>query len=52
VLIVDLWHPDLTPAEIAFLEGLHRYGAHQADSLTAYWAAKADSQAKARRLYD
>ena len=52
VLIVDVWHPDLTPAEIAFLEGLHRYGAYQADSLNAYWSAKAESEAKARRLYD
>jgi aspartate beta-hydroxylase len=52
VLIVDVWHPDLTPVEIAFLEGLHRYGAYQADSLSAYWAAKAESDAKARKLYD
>lgn len=52
VLIVDVWHPELTPAEIAFLEGLHRYGTWQAESLGAYWAAKAESEAKARRLYD
>jgi len=52
VLIIDVWHPELTPAEVAFLEGLHRFGAHQADSLSNYWAAKAQSQAQARKLYD
>jgi aspartate beta-hydroxylase len=52
VLIVDVWHPELTPAEIAFLEGLHRFGAHQAESLSNYWAAKAQSQSQARKLYD
>ncbi len=52
VLIVDLWHPELMPVEITFLEGLHRYGAYQADSLNAYWTAKTDSAAKARKLYD
>ncbi len=52
MLIVDLWHPELMPVETAFLEGLHRYGAYQADSLNAYWTAKADSTAKARMLCD
>ena len=52
VLIVDVWHPELMPAEIAFLEGLHRFGAHQAESLGNYWAAKAQSQSQARKLYD
>jgi aspartyl/asparaginyl beta-hydroxylase (cupin superfamily) len=52
VLIIDVWHPELTPAEIAFLEGLHRFGAHQAESLSNYWAAKAQSQSQARKLYD
>ena len=37
VLIVDVWHPDLTPPEIAFLEGLHRYCEHHAKSLIRYW---------------
>jgi aspartate beta-hydroxylase len=39
VLIVDLWHPDLTDEEVALLEGLHSYVAAQAASLTAYWSA-------------
>lgn len=52
VLIVDLWHAQLTPAEIVFLEGLHRFGAHMADTLASYWAKKEQSQALARKLYD
>jgi aspartate beta-hydroxylase len=52
VLIVDFWHPDLTPTEIAFLEGLHRYGAFQADSLGRYWSANAESKSKASSHYD
>jgi len=39
VLILDFWHPDLTPAEIAFLEGLHRFADFQATSLNRYWSA-------------
>ena len=39
VLIVDLWHPDLAPQEIALLEGLHYYTSAQAESLTRYWLA-------------
>jgi aspartate beta-hydroxylase len=41
VLIVDLWHPDLTPREIAVLEGMQRYAFHHARSLSAYWAGNA-----------
>jgi aspartate beta-hydroxylase len=52
VLIIDFWHPDLTPAEIAFLEGLHRYAAFHAVSLGRYWAANAEARAKARLHYD
>jgi aspartate beta-hydroxylase len=37
VLIIDLWHPDLEPEEIALLSGLHRYGMSVAESLTRYW---------------
>lgn len=52
VLIIDLWHPDLTPTEIAFLEGLHRFGHYQAVSLNRYWAANAKARTKARTHYD
>lgn len=37
VLIIDVWHPDLTAREVSFLEGLHRYGAFHAHSLMRYW---------------
>lgn len=52
VLIIDFWHPDLTPAEIAYLEGLHRYGSYQAVSLSRYWSANANARSKARTHYD
>ena len=52
VLIIDLWHPDLSPSEIALLEGLHRYGAYQAMSLNRYWARNAAARNKARATYD
>ncbi len=47
VLIVDLWHPDLSPQEIAVIEGLQRYAAAQAESLNRYWAANARAKAGA-----
>ncbi|HEY4439939.1 MAG TPA: aspartyl/asparaginyl beta-hydroxylase domain-containing protein, partial [Candidatus Elarobacter sp.] len=37
VLIVDLWHPDLTDDEIAMLEGLHRHVEGHAQNLRTYW---------------
>jgi aspartate beta-hydroxylase len=52
VLILDNWHPDLTPQEIALLEGLHRYADYQAVSLNRYWSANANARAKARKGYD
>lgn len=52
VLIVDLWHPDLTPAEITYLEGLHRFASYQAVSLNRYWTANAEARSKVRPDYD
>ncbi len=52
VLIIDFWHPDLTPTEVAYLEGLHRFASFQAVSLNRYWAANAESRSKARTHYD
>ena len=52
VLIIDFWHPDLTPAEIAYLEGLHRFASFQAISLNRYWSANAEARSKARKHYD
>jgi hypothetical protein len=45
VLIVDLWHPDLTDEEIVLIEGLHRYTVGHSASLTAYWAANEKARA-------
>jgi aspartate beta-hydroxylase len=39
VLIVDVWHPDLSDAEVGLLEGLHAYTAHHARRLSRYWSA-------------
>jgi aspartyl/asparaginyl beta-hydroxylase (cupin superfamily) len=52
VLIVDLWHPELTPAEIAYLEGLHRFASYQAVSLNRYWTENAEARSKVRKHYD
>ncbi|MDB5093012.1 MAG: hypothetical protein JWO85_1113 [Candidatus Eremiobacteraeota bacterium] len=38
VLIVDLWHPDLSDDEVALLEGLHGHVAGHAANLRSYWA--------------
>lgn len=44
VLIVDVWHPSLTAAEIRLLEGLHAHADAAARRLARYW----DSNAAAR----
>jgi hypothetical protein len=44
VLIVDLWHPDLTTEEIKLLAGLHRYSFAMTRSLNRYWAANERSR--------
>jgi aspartate beta-hydroxylase len=41
VLIVDVWHPGLSAAEIRLLEGLHGYAAAAARQLTRYWSSNA-----------
>jgi Aspartyl/Asparaginyl beta-hydroxylase/Domain of unknown function (DUF6817) len=45
VLIVDLWHPGLSPAEIRLLEGLHGYALAAARQLTRYWSSNAAAAA-------
>jgi len=52
VLIVDIWHPDLTKREIDVLQGLHGYALHQAASLEKYWNATARSRKSAEDNYD
>lgn len=37
VLVVDLWHPDLTASEIACLNGLQRYAYAHAKDMSGYW---------------
>ncbi len=37
VLVVDLWHPDLTDDETALLTGLHRYATATGIQLVRYW---------------
>jgi aspartate beta-hydroxylase len=37
VLIVDIWHPDLSESEIGVIEGLHRYVHSQSLKLFNYW---------------
>ncbi len=38
VLIVDLWHPDLSVDEVGLLQGLDRHVQHHANNLRKYWA--------------
>jgi len=48
VLVVDFWHPDLTPIEIALLEGLHRFGHAYHGHLTRYWQRNEESRSALR----
>ena len=41
VLIVDMWHPGLSPTEVRLLEGLHRYAYAYARQLSKYWSSNA-----------
>jgi aspartate beta-hydroxylase len=45
VLIVDLWHPELSMTEVRLLEGLHRYVYAHARQLNRYWSSN-DAAAK------
>jgi aspartate beta-hydroxylase len=38
VLIVDIWHPNLSDDERVLLEGLHRFAMAQTLSLNSYWS--------------
>ncbi len=55
VLVLDLWHPDLSEDEVALLAGLHRYGLANEASAQRYWARndvalrRADAHAPPRR---
>jgi aspartate beta-hydroxylase len=39
VLVVDLWHPDLSDDEVRLLEGFQRYIERAASGLERYWSA-------------
>jgi aspartate beta-hydroxylase len=39
VLVVDLWHPDLSDDEVQLLEGFQRYIERAASGLGRYWSA-------------
>ncbi|HLI58873.1 MAG TPA: aspartyl/asparaginyl beta-hydroxylase domain-containing protein [Solirubrobacteraceae bacterium] len=49
VLIVDLWHPDLTAAEQRWLTGLDASIARRARGLARYWSGNAAAGVAARR---
>jgi aspartate beta-hydroxylase len=52
VLIVDLWHPDLSDTEVVLLEALHNHTYFHAQRLSRYWSANAaaarDAHARSR----
>jgi aspartyl/asparaginyl beta-hydroxylase (cupin superfamily) len=50
VLVVDLWHPDLSELEVALLEGLHRYAQAHADNLQSYWTANENDRMRNRLI--
>lgn len=45
VLVVDLWHPDLSDDEVALLNGLHRYAAAHGENLASYWGRNRQAEA-------
>jgi hypothetical protein len=49
VLIVDIWHPDLTQQEMALLEGLQGYAMMEGASLHAYWSGNERSRSEEGR---
>ena len=48
VLIVDVWHPELSDAEIALLQGMERYALALGANAAGYWAANARERSAAR----
>jgi hypothetical protein len=47
VVIIDLWHPDLSDEEIVLLSGLHNHVASQAGWLNRYYASNARARLQA-----
>lgn len=50
VLIVDLWHPELTNDEVELLAGLHRFAHGYGRQLSRYWAANAAAAAGSAKV--
>ena len=50
VLILDLWHPDLSDDEVALLTGLQRYGAANARTTERAWARNDHAKKRARAM--
>ncbi|MBV8579645.1 MAG: aspartyl/asparaginyl beta-hydroxylase domain-containing protein [Candidatus Eremiobacteraeota bacterium] len=48
VLIVDVWHPELTLDEIILLDALHREVFQQARNLSTYWSSNERSRKRPR----
>jgi aspartyl/asparaginyl beta-hydroxylase (cupin superfamily) len=46
VLVVDLWHPDLSDDEVTLLTGLGRYAFAHARNLAGFWAANEAARAR------
>jgi aspartyl/asparaginyl beta-hydroxylase (cupin superfamily) len=46
ILVVDLWHPDLTDDEVRLLQGLQRYAAGHAGQAARSWALNDDAESK------
>lgn len=46
VLVLDLWHPDLSEDEVALLAGLHRYGASSGQTAARFWARNDAARAR------
>ena len=49
ILIVDLWHPEMTAREIAVIEGMQRYAYLHAREICDYWAGNESARAAAGR---
>jgi aspartate beta-hydroxylase len=52
VLIVDIWHPDLTRGEITRLNGLNQYVMAIASNLDGYWQSNERARAAAQTSVD
>ena len=47
VLIIDLWHPDLSDTEVMLLQALHNYTYVHAQRLSRYWSTNAAAEREA-----